>query len=43
MKSKLIKLSAAAVLMTISAVALASNMDCCASIECCLRMLADCC
>lgn len=40
MKSKLIKLAAAAILLAASAAAMASNMDCCGSIECCLRMLA---
>lgn len=42
MKSILIKTSAAAALLATSAFAFAANMDCCASIECCLKMLACC-
>ena len=33
---------AAVVLMAGSAAAMATNLDCCASIECCMRMLACC-
>lgn len=43
MKSKLIKLSAAVALLVAGSAAMASTLDCCGSIECCLRMLAGCC
>ncbi len=43
MKSKLIKISAAAALLAAASAAMASTMDCCDSIECCLRMLMECC
>ncbi len=41
MKSKIIKITAAAALMGTSAVAIAAN-SCCGSIECCINMLACC-
>lgn len=43
MKSKIIKISAAVALMATSVFAFAASSDCCASIECCLKMLAGCC
>ncbi|MTW03516.1 hypothetical protein [Pseudoduganella ginsengisoli] len=43
MKNTLIKCSAAAALLAAASAAMASTMDCCGSIECCLRMLAQCC
>ena len=43
MKSKLIKISTAAALLVAASAAMASTMDCCGSIECCLRMLMECC
>jgi hypothetical protein len=43
MKSTIIKISATLALVTSSAVAYAATAnDCCASIECCLQMLACC-
>lgn len=43
MKSIVIKTASAVALLAVSAAAMASTMDCCMSIECCLKMLADCC
>jgi hypothetical protein len=43
MKKLLVKIAAAIGLSAVSVVAMAASMDCCADIECCLRMLANCC
>lgn len=42
MRSKFIKLTVAATLLTSSAVALAANTGCCGDIVCCIKMLACC-
>ncbi|WLI87809.1 hypothetical protein Q4S45_13795 [Massilia sp. R2A-15] len=42
MKSKFFKVGAAVALLAVSAAAAASNMGCCLSVECCLRMLGCC-
>lgn len=43
MKSKLVKTAIAAALAVTSFAAFAASSDCCTGIDCCLRMLADCC
>lgn len=42
MKIKLRHIAVATILAAGSAAAMAANLDCCASVECCLRMLACC-
>jgi len=42
MKSFIIKTTAALGLLGASAIAMASSMDCCNGVECCMRMLSCC-
>lgn len=43
MKKLFPKIAAVVGLFAVSAAAYAANMDCCADLVCCLRMLGDCC
>lgn len=42
MNTKLRKFAVAVALLGVSAATMAANLDCCASIECCIQMLACC-